>query len=121
MTVEIYSDVGPATAADYATKSTFKDNPAVPILSGVCQGSLLRSPNPFGTGGSISCSVNWTGGSRLAELGANTTGWGMGGTLQTGVGSIPTGYDELWDCKIDQAVIAVEDKTWGEIKGLYGN
>jgi len=119
VTVEIYSDVGPTTAADYAIKSTFMDNPAVPILSGVCQAPLLRTPNPFGTSGSISCFVDWTGGSRLGELGANTTGWGMGGVMETSVGSIPAGYDELWDCKIDQALIAVEDRTWGEIKSLY--
>ncbi len=64
-------------------------------------------------------SVDWTGGSRLAELGANTTSYGIGGTGNTNSGTIPNGYEDVWEGKIDQPVVAVEERTWSGVKAIF--
>ena len=82
-TVKIYTDVGPATAGDYANQATFSDFTLV--LSGVIN-SFLRINFP-GSQSTYSGDVDWTGGSRLGELGANTTSYGMGGAGNTNSGN----------------------------------
>jgi hypothetical protein len=114
-TVKIYTDVGPATAGDYANQATFSDFTLV--LSGVING-FKRIDFP-GNSSSYAGQVDWTGGTRLAELGANTTGFGIGGTGNTGSGNIPAGYADCWDGKIDQPVVAVGQETWGNVKLLF--
>ena len=64
-------------------------------------------------------SVDWTGGTRLGEMGANTTGYGIGGSGNTGSGNIPSGYVDCWDGKIDQPIIAVDEASWGQVKRLF--
>jgi hypothetical protein len=116
-TVKIFTDVGPVTAADYANQATFSDFDLV--LSGVINNfqRLVFTPSIS----SYSGQVDWTGGSRLGELGANTTGYGIGGGGNTNSGNIPSGYVDCWDGKIDQPVVAVEEETWGGVKELYNN
>ena len=114
-TVRIYSDLGPSTLHDFATPSTFTDG--ILILAGDVSGSLTRLVFSS-TLGSFVGSVLWTGGVRLGELAENTSGWAFGGgwsrqTLR------PVGYQETWDGKVDQAVIAVQATTWGGVKALY--
>lgn len=117
VTVKIYTDVGPLTQADFANQNTFED--ATLILSGVVDGTLLRTKFP-GTTGSLIGSVDWIGGTRLAELGTNVTGWPIGGALNTGLGNIPQDYDEAWDGKSDEPeAVAVNESTWGAIKNLF--
>jgi hypothetical protein len=116
-TVKIYTDVGPATPGDYANQATFSDFDLV--LSGVIN-NFQRLDFP-GSQSSYAGGVDWTGGSRLGELGVNTTGYGIGGTGNTSSGDIPSGYADCWNGKIDQPVVAVEENTWGGVKELYNN
>lgn len=114
-TVRLYSDPGPVTVHDFAAPSTFVDGTL--ILSGSFEGNLTRQLFTS-TLGNIVGSVRWSGGSRLAELGANTSGWALGGALSRGI-ALPSGYEETWDGKIDQAAVAVSQETWGAVKQLY--
>ncbi|MFQ5601067.1 MAG: hypothetical protein ACE5G2_11010 [Candidatus Krumholzibacteriia bacterium] len=116
VTVEIWTDVGPSTPTDFANPSTFTDGTL--ILSGVIDGVLTRNMFPLGTGNIVG-QLDWTGGTRLAELGANTLGWAVGGVVTENSGNIPAGYVEMWDPLIDQPVVAVDDDTWGAVKELY--
>ena len=116
-TVEVWSDpIGGGTAASYGTPGTFVDG--VQILSGTFDGSLLRyTYTP--TLGSFIGKVDWTGGSRVAEL-STAQDWPFGGawSRRSGLG-IPPGYNENWDGKIDFNAVAVEQQSWERIKGLY--
>jgi hypothetical protein len=114
-TVKIFTDVGPATAGTYANQATFSDFTLV--LSGVIN-NFVRIDFP-GNSSSYAGQVSWTGGTRLAELGANTTGYGIGGSGNTGSGNIPSGYEDCWDGKIDQPIVAVEKATWGNMKLIF--
>jgi hypothetical protein len=117
VTLELWSDGGSgSTVANYAIPGTFVDGDR--ILTGVMPAGLLRyafSP----TLGSYIGKVNWTGGSRFAEL-TVTTGWPFGGgwSRRSGLG-IPPGYQENWDGKIDFNTVGVEEKNWDRIKELY--
>lgn len=113
-TVSIYTDVGPTTAGDYADQSTFDDGTLV--LSGVIN-NFQRID--FGTLSSYAGQVDWTGGPRLGELGANTTGYGIGGGGNTGSGNIPSGYEDCWDGKIDQPTVAVNQVPWSNVKKIF--
>ena len=114
-TVKIYTDVGPATAGDYANQATFSDFTLV--LSGVINN--FKRIAFTASISSYSGQVDWTGGTRLAELGANTTSYGIGGAGNTNSGAIPNGYVDCWDGKIDQPVVAVEEQSWGQVKSLF--
>lgn len=114
-TVKIYTDVGPATPGDYANQATFSDGTMV--LMGVIN-NFVRINFP-GNSSSYAGSVDWTGGTRVGELGANTTGYGIGGSGNTGSGNIPSGYEDCWDGKIDQPIIAVDEASWGQVKRLF--
>jgi hypothetical protein len=114
-TVHIYTDVGPATAGNYANQASFSDGTLV--LSGVIN-NFQRIDFP-GASSAYSGSVDWTGGTRLGELGANTTGYGIGGSGNTSQGGIPAGYADCWDGKIDQPVVAVDSATWHQVKTLF--
>lgn len=116
-TVAIWTDVGPSTAADYANNATLEDGTA--ILTGVLAGTLTRNKFMPSLGNFVG-DIDWTGGSRLGELGTNTTGWPIGGSIS--MSSLPSGYEETWDGKSDAPVgVAVEQSTWGAVKGLYRN
>ena len=116
-TVLVYSDdKGSGTAADYGSPGTFTDGTLV--LSGVFDTTLLRYTFTA-TLGSYIGKVDWTGGSRLGEL-TVTQDWPFGGgwSRRSGLG-IPPGYSENWDGKIDFNNVAVEQKSWDQIKELY--
>lgn len=114
VTVRIYTDNGPAVPYSFTFPSTGFQNGNL-ILSGVINGFFRRLV--FSTityfGG-----IDWTGGSRLAELGVNTLNYAIGGGGSTNA-TLPTGYHSVWDGKIDQPPVAVEDKTWSGVKRLF--
>jgi len=114
-TVKIYNDVGPVTAGAYATQGTFSDFTLV--LSGVI--NTFQRFNFPGAQSSYAGSVDWTGGTRLGELGANTTSYGIGGAGNTNSGNIPSGYEDCWDGKIDQPIVAVDEETWSGVKSMF--
>lgn len=115
-TVRIYTDNGPVTPYAFTTPNPTGFEDQTLILSGTIAGFFRRQAfttyTYFG-------SVDWTGGTRLGELGVNATSWGLGGGGSTNAGSVPTGYDHVYDGKVEQPVVAVEEKTWGGVKDLY--
>lgn len=116
VSIQMWSDLkSGGTAADYAIPSTFTDGTL--ILSGVFDGNLTRT-QPIPTVGSFIGEINFTGGSMLGAL-ATTDGWPFGGGWSRVVMGIPSGYNEMWDGKIDLAPVAVETGKWGAVKGLF--
>lgn len=115
-TVEIYTDAGPSTPADYDDPSTFEDGEL--ILSGVFNGSLNRDRYTASLGSFLG-NVSWTGGARRDELGLNTAHWSFGGGLSSTSSTIPPGFVEAWDGLIGQLVVSVESQTWSQVKALY--
>lgn len=113
--VRLYSDAGPATAHDFANASTFTDGTLV--LEGAFRGNLTRQ-RFSALLGSIGGSIDWTGGSRVGELGDNASDWSFGGgTSQTL--PRPGGYAETWDGLIQQGAVAVDQQTWSAVKDLF--
>ncbi len=115
-TVEIYADVGPVSHADYAKRATFHDGEL--LLSGVFEGPFRREP-PAAHAGRFLGSVTWTGGTRLHELGRNTSYWSFGGAVSTTNVSLPSGFSESWEGLIGQMVVADDARTWSAVKALY--
>jgi hypothetical protein len=115
-TVRIYSDAGPATAHDYAHPATFQDGTL--ILSGTFTSSLVRDQYTQ-TVGSFAGHIDWTGGTRLGELGGNTAGWTLHGGLSRLACPLPSGFVECWDGAIAQSTVATESQTWGNLKALF--
>lgn len=115
-TIEIWEDpIAGGTAANYATAATFTDGTL--ILSGAFDGNLTR--NRFSsTIGSFIGQVDFTGGSRLGDL-VTPQDWPCGGAWSRSVTTIPAGYHEQWDGKIDLATVAVEEDTWGGVKQIF--
>lgn len=73
-----------------------------------------------GQTGSISATINWTGGSRLADLQALgiANDWHWNGWFHT-TAPVPSGYRLLYGGKFEHEVpVSVEPATWGEIKNL---
>lgn len=115
-TVEIWEDpIAGGTAADYGSPGTFTDGTL--ILSGAFDGNLTRITFNANLG-NFSGLVDFTGGTRLGDLG-NPQDWPFGGGWSRTVTTIPAGYHEMWDGKIDLATVAVEDRTWEGMKELY--
>ena len=115
-TIEIWEDpIAGGTAANYAVPATFTDGTL--ILSGAFGGNLTRVFFPNGTGSFVG-KVNFSGGSRLGDL-VTPQGWPFAGGLSRNVTTIPTGYQEQWDGKIDLAPVAVEHETWGGVKEIF--
>jgi len=115
-TIEIWEDAkAGGTAADYANPATFTDGTL--ILSGAFDGNLIRTAFPNGTGSFVG-KVDFGGGSRLGDL-ATSQDWPFGGGWSRNVTTIPAGYHEQWDGKIDLAPVAVEDETWGGVKEIF--
>jgi hypothetical protein len=115
--ISIYEDpIGGGTAANYAAAGTFTDGTL--ILSGNFAGNLTR--NRFtSTLGNFTGTITFTGGTRLGDL-PTPVGWPFaGGWSRSTSITIPAGYNEAWDGKIDLSTVAVEDRSWGAVKGLY--
>ena len=115
-TVEIFADVGPESPADYAKRATFLDGEL--LLSGVFEGPFRREP-PTTHAGRFLGSVTWTGGTRLQELGRNTSYWSFGGAIRATNFGLPSGFSESWEGLIGQMVVADEAQTWSAVKALY--
>jgi hypothetical protein len=113
--IALYEDNG--TAADFNNQATFTDGTA--ILTGSIP-SLSRSVL-IGAIGTVSGTVDWTGGTRLNEFApADQVGWSiLSGTNSNN--ALP-GYDDAWDGKVEpeSPVISTEQSTWGSLKGRFG-
>jgi hypothetical protein len=115
-TIEIWEDpIAGGTAADYANAGTFTDGTL--ILSGAFDGNLIRNTFTPNLGNFVG-GVDFSGGSRLGDL-VTPQDWPFGGGWSRSVTTIPAGYDEQWDGKIDIAPVAVEDQTWGGVKEIF--
>jgi hypothetical protein len=115
-TVRIYTDNGPVTAYAFTSPNPTGFDDQDLILSGTIDGFFRRKVFTTYT---YYGSVDWTGGSRLGEIGANTQDWGLGGGGSSQSSTVPSGYDHVYDGLIQQPVVAVEDKAWGGVKQLY--
>jgi hypothetical protein len=74
-----------------------------------------------GTGtGTISGTITWTGGARLAQIG-NPAGWTYFGGVSNHAGlGIPVGYDLAWDPQIyGPEETPVLNSSWGAIKHTF--
>jgi len=115
-TLEIWEDpIAGGTAADYANGGTFTDGTL--ILSGAFDGNLTRTAFTAGLGSFLGL-VDFSGGTRLGDLGTPSD-WPFGGGWSRSVTTIPAGYHEQWDGKIDLATVAVQNETWEGLKRLY--
>lgn len=114
--VAIYEDT--STPADYGSTATFSDG--VAILSGdlVSLGrTMFTSSN-----GSVSGTVDWTGGTRLSEIApADRLGWSFLSGVSTRTTVTLAGYDENWDGKTEPQVpiVPTEDPDWGQVKSRF--
>jgi hypothetical protein len=115
--ISIYEDSkGGGTAADYGAPGTFVDGTL--ILSGDFTPELSRI-RLTSTLGSFAGTIAFDGGSRLGDL-PTPVGWPfLGGWSRSSSLTIPAGYHEAWDGKIDLSTVAVESKSWSGVKGLF--
>ena len=116
-TVQMWEDpIASGTAANYAVAASFTDG--LMILSGSFDGNLTR--NRFTTTlGNFIGKVDFAGGSRLGDL-STPQDWPFGGAWKRGISGIPSGYNDNWDGKIDLSPVAVEPRTWGAVKEMFG-
>lgn len=115
-TVAIYQDA--ATAADWANPATFTDGTAI------LTGSLVTFQRTMLTGtlGSGAGTVDWTGGTRLAELSpADQTGWPFLTAVSRAASQVQPGYSERWDGKVEPTgdVVATESASWSDLKASF--
>ena len=115
-TVAIYQDA--ATAADWANPATFTDGTAI------LTGSLVAFQRTMLTGtlGSGAGTVDWTGGTRLAELSpADQTGWPFLTAVSRAASQVQPGYSERWDGKVEPTgdVVATESASWSDLKASF--
>ncbi len=115
-TVVIYEDA--ATPGDYTAPATFSDG--VALLSG----SLVSLGRTMFTSsmGSVSGSVDWSGGSRIDEIApADRLGWSFLSGISTRSTVTQPGYDENWDGKTEPQVpiVPTDESSWGEVKSQY--
>jgi hypothetical protein len=74
-----------------------------------------------GQTGSISATIDWTGGTRLADLQALgiANDWHWNGWFNL-IAPVPGGYQRVYGGKLEhETPVAVEPATWGEIKNLW--
>lgn len=114
--VAIYQDA--ATAADWANPATFTDGTAI------LTGSLVTFQRTMLTGtlGSGAGTVDWTGGTRLAELSpADQTGWPFLTAVSRAASQVQPGYSERWDGKVEPTgdVVATESASWSDLKASF--
>lgn len=73
-----------------------------------------------GQTGSISATINWTGGSKLGDLQSLgiANDWHWNGWFNI-IAPVPPGFQRLYGGKLEhETPVAVEPATWGEIKNL---
>lgn len=114
-TIVLYED--DLTAADYADPATFTNGTA--ILSGVV--TTLDRTMFLPWLGTVAGYVNWSGGTRLAEIPpAYRDNWAFLSNVSTDAAVLEPGYDENWDGKCEpQEPIDVDQQSWGEVKSTY--
>jgi hypothetical protein len=114
--VAIYQD--DATAAVWATPSTFSDGTVV--LSGTLaafQRTMLTAT--LGSGAGL---VDWTGGTMLNQLApADQTGWPFLTAVSRAVSQVQPGFSERWDGKVEprEEVVSSEQRSWSELKAAF--
>lgn len=114
--IALYEDNG--TAADYNNPATFIDGTA--ILTGIIP-NLSRSVL-LGAIGTVSGTVDWTGGTRLNELAPpDQLNWSI--LSGTNLNNALPGYDDAWDGKVEpqEPVVGNERSTMGILKARFGN
>ncbi len=119
---------GPGTAiANIPRYDPLYDRPAVPIT--FANGTLLLQGHfsSFSTIrfagdiGSISSSIEWVAGSKLADLVAQgiENDWHWNGDFNAGA-AVPPGYGESYGGSVERAqAVSVEPTTWGRVKELW--
>ncbi len=115
-TVTLYQD--DLTAADFGNLPTFTDGTA--ILVGTIT-ALSRTLFPTGIG-SVTGSVDWSGGTRLDDIAPqDQTDWGFFSGTNNGVNQTLPGFDEQWDGKIEPREPIVDDAamSFGSVKALF--
>jgi hypothetical protein len=123
--LELWQD--PTPDADFGTNppnatvpSTFTNGTL--FLSGLFQSFFMFFDTNFGVG-SYEGFVTFNGGTALGTVnGLQVDGFTYGGTLDSAasVGHVPAGYDLQVDGVIEALiVVAVQEKSWSRIKGLY--
>ena len=114
VSIQIFTDVGPATVADLAAPATFQD------------GLLITSGDVFNfthaAHGTVdigpSSSITWNGGARLSEMLSRINQYDyVQGVLSTL--TVPAGYAECWDLMAGNHDFPVEGRAWGAVKALY--
>jgi hypothetical protein len=115
--VDIYED--DATAADFASPSTFTDGTLV--LSGQANNMIASRVDIFGLPYDVTGVVVFTGGSGIANLlGCAPSGLSMNDFIDFQISAPPTGYEENYDAEWKcLETTSVDESTWGSIKGLY--
>ena len=117
VSIQIFTDVGPATPADFAAPLTFQDGSM--ITSGtVYNFDYVRTgalPGTLQVGGGY---VTWSGGTRLSEMLSriNQQDYVAGGLSTL---TIPAGYAECWDLMAGNMDFSVTAQAWGAVKALY--
>jgi hypothetical protein len=87
------------------------------ILAGLLDGNLTRKQFSA-TLGNFMGLVDVNGGTRLGDLG-QPQDWPFGGGWSRSISGIPSGYDEIWDGKINLTTVAVEESSWEAVKELH--
>lgn len=115
-TIVIYEDA--TTTATFADPSTFSDGTA--ILAGVV--TTMERTLFTSSLGSLSGSLDWTGGSRLGELPpGSATDWVLLSTVSRSPVLVEPGFDEQWDGKLEprEEAVGAESPSWGAVKARF--
>lgn len=125
--IELYEDATPdydfgINPPNITAPATFANGTL--FLGGFFTSFFLFFDINFGVG-SYEGFITWTAGTALATVqGLQADAFTFGGVLDTNAsgGAVPQGYDLQIDGTIEaEIVVAVEDKSWGQIKALYNN
>ncbi|RKZ12370.1 hypothetical protein DRQ32_03875 [bacterium] len=115
-TITLYED--DQTAADFTSTPTFTDGTA--ILSGTFQSLNRRMLTS--TLGNATGAVDWTGGTRLAEIAPeDQTDWTFVVSISNRSTVTEPGYDENWNGKVEpvEPVVPNEDSSMSELKSRH--
>jgi len=115
-TLVLYEDA--STAADHADPSTFTDGTAV--LVGAI--TFLERTMFTATLGTVSGSVDWTGGAMVGLIAPqDLDGWLFFSGVNAREEQVEPGNDEVWDGKVEPHDPIVENAimNWGELKRRF--
>lgn len=114
VSIQIYTDVGPATPADFAAPSTFQDGSLILASAAVPFFEYFDLASPI----IRSEIIPWGGGVRLSEMLSRMNQQDfVEGLLSTL--AVPAGYEECWDLRVGNYDFPVEGRDWSAVKALY--